>query len=427
MLDIKLLRERPDIVKNDLEKRGEKPRQKDVDEFLRLDNQKRKLLYQIQQDRKVRNALNREIARMKKEGKDISFNKKEIAAINRRVAASEVRLAKLDARLKALHYSFPNILHESVPKGKDEHDNVPVRTWGRIPKFTFRPRNHVDIMESLDLVDLPRAAKIAGSRFFFLKKELALLDLALMRFAIDILLKKEYVLLQPPYMMRREPYEGVTDLTDFETVMYKLENEDLYLIATSEHPLVAMHMGEIIPEDQLPLRYAGFSANFRKEAGTHGKDTKGIFRVHQFNKVEQIVLTRPDESWAEHERLIKTVEEIFQALEIPYRIVNVCTGDIGTVAAKKYDLEAWMPAQNMYREMASCSNCTDYQSRRLGIKYGAEGVGPKGLVHTLNSTAVASRTLVAVLENYQQEDGSVIIPHRLRAYMGGLKKIESRH
>ncbi|MFQ5648252.1 MAG: serine--tRNA ligase [Candidatus Aenigmatarchaeota archaeon] len=424
MLDIKLLRERPDIVKSDLEKRGEKARAKDVDEFLRLDEQKRKLLYKTEQDRKARNAINKEIARMRAEKKDITFNKKQIATINARIAQNEAKLAKLDARLRALRYSFPNILHESVPKGKDESDNKPVRTWGRPPKLGFKPLGHSDLMERLDLVDLPRAAKIAGARFFFLKNELALLDLALMRFGLDMLVKKGYTPVQPPYLMKREPYEGVVDLTDFETVMYKVENEDLYLIATSEHPLVSMHMKETIPEGQLPLRYAGFSANFRKEAGTHGKDTKGIFRVHQFNKVEQLVLTKPEDSWREHERLAGITEELFQKLEIPYRLVNVCTGDIGTVAAKKYDLEAWMPAQAKYREMASCSNCTDYQSRRLAIKYGREGKGPIGPVHTLNSTAVVSRILTAILENYQQADGSVAIPHRLREYMGGLKKIE---
>lgn len=426
MLDIKLLRERPDIVENDLKKRGDKKKLYLLSDFSKLDEQKRKLLFQTEKDRHERNKISIEIARMKREGKDASFNINEMKKVGDRIKSNEEKLQKTDDEVRKLLMGFPNILHDSVPKGRDDTENKVERTWGKKPKLTFKPRDHVDVMESLDLVDLPRAAKISGARFFFLKNELALLDLALMRFGLEMLSKKGFTPIIPPYMMKREPYEGVTDLSDFENVMYKVENEDLYLIATSEHPMVSMHMKETIPEDKLPLRYAGFSTNFRKEAGTHGKDEKGIFRVHQFNKIEQLVLTHPEKSWEEHERLIKNTEEMFQKLEIPYRIVNVCTGDIGTVAAKKYDLEAWMPAQGKYREMASCSNCTDYQSRRLQIKYGTEGEKPKGLVHTLNNTAMVSRVLVAILENFQNKDGSVTIPTALRPYMGGLKKIETK-
>jgi len=245
---------------------------------------------------------------------------------------------------------------------------------------------------------------------------------------LEEMVKKGYTPMEPPFLMRREPYEGVVALSDFEDVLYKIENEDLYLIATSEHPMAAMLMNEVFVTENLPLKLVGVSANFRKEAGAHGKDTRGIFRTHQFNKIEQFVFCKPEDSWKIHEELIRNAEELVQKLGLPYRVVNVCTGDIGTVAAKKYDIEAWMPAQNAYREIISCSNCTDYQARRLNIKYREkEGEPPKGFVHTLNSTALATgRTIVAILENYQNEDGSVMVPEVLRKYMVGIKKIKSQ-
>jgi seryl-tRNA synthetase len=249
--------------------------------------------------------------------------------------------------------------------------------------------------------------------------------MALINFALEELKNKGYVLVEPPFMMRKKPYEGVTDLADFEEMLYKIEEEDLYLIATSEHAIAAMHMNEVLDEKDLPLRYAGISACFRKEAGSHGRDTRGIFRTHQFNKVEQFIFCKPEDSWKMHEELRENAEYLAQKLELPYRLVSVCTGDIGTVAAKKYDLEVWMPAQNSYREIVSCSNCTDYQARRLNIKYREiKGKPPKDFVHTLNSTAIATgRTIVAILENYQQKDGSIIIPTVLRKYMGGIERI----
>jgi seryl-tRNA synthetase len=242
---------------------------------------------------------------------------------------------------------------------------------------------------------------------------------------MEELFKNGYTSIEPPYLMKREAYEGVTALSDFEDVLYKIENEDLYLIATSEHPMAAMFKDEVLKEEELPLKLAGISACFRKEAGAHGKDTRGIFRTHQFNKIEQFVFCTPEESWKLHEELVRNAEELVQKLGLPYRVVNVCTGDIGTVAAKKYDIEAWMPAQNAYREIISCSNCTDYQARRLNIRYREkEGAPTKGFVHTLNSTAIATgRTIVAILENFQQEDGSIAVPKVLRKYMGGIEKI----
>jgi len=320
---------------------------------------------------------------------------------------------------------IPNLLHETVPVGKSDGDNVEIRRWGDVPKFTFQVKDHIDLASNLDIVDIERAGKIAGARFFYLKRELVLLDLALINFALEEMLKKGYAPIEPPFFMRRKAYEGAVALSDFEDVLYKVENEDLYLIATSEHPMAAMFMDEVLKAEDLPLKLAGFSTNFRKEAGAHGKDTRGIFRTHQFNKVEQFVFCRPEDSWKIHEQLIRNAEELVQKLGLAYRVVNVCTGDMGTVAAKRYDVEAWMPAQNAYREMISCSNDTDYQARRLNIKYREkEGEAPKGFVHTLNSTALATgRTMVAIIENYQQEDGSVVIPEVLRKYMGGIKKI----
>jgi seryl-tRNA synthetase len=249
--------------------------------------------------------------------------------------------------------------------------------------------------------------------------------MALMNFAIETLTNKGYTLIEPPCLMKREPYEGVTALGDFADVLYKIENEDLYLIATSEHPMAAMHMNEVLKQEDLPLKLAGVSTCFRKEAGAHGKDTRGIFRTHQFNKIEQFIFCTPEQSWQMHEELARNAEELLQKLELPYRMVNVCTGDIGTVAAKKYDFEAWMPAQSAYREVISCSNCTDYQARRLGIRYREkEGAPPKGFVHTLNSTAIATgRTIVAILENNQQEDGTIRVPAALRKYMGDIENI----
>jgi seryl-tRNA synthetase len=323
---------------------------------------------------------------------------------------------------------MPNLLHETVPAGKDENDNVEIRKWGKTPKFSFPIKGHIDLGLDLDIIDIERAGKTAGARFFYLKNEAVLLDNAIISFALEETGRKGYKPIEPPYLIRRKPYEGVVALSDFEDVLYKIENEDLYLIATAEHPLASMYMDEVLKAEDLPLKLAGFSTNFRKEAGAHGRDTRGIFRTHQFNKVEQFVFCKPEDSWKIHEELICNAEEIVQKLDLPYRVVNVCTGDIGTVAAKKYDIEAWMPAQNAYREIVSCSNCTDYQARRLNIKYREkEGEAPKGFVHTLNSTALATgRTIVAILENYQQKDGSVTVPEALRKYMGRIEKIPSK-
>jgi seryl-tRNA synthetase len=425
MLDIKLIRENPEFVKNNLMKRGNPENSKMLDELITIDGEWRLNLTKLNELRHKRKLITAEIAALKKAGKDASGKVEKAKTIDSEITSIQAEVARAEEKMHDYLMRLPNLLHETVPVGRDENENVQMRTWGTIPKFSFPVKNHIDLGLNLDIIDVERAGKVTGSRFFYLKREGVLLDMALMSFAMEEITKKGYVPVEPPYLMRREPYEGVTALSDFEDVLYKIENEDLYLIATSEHPMAAMLMNEVLKEEDLPLKLAGISACFRKEAGAHGKDTRGIFRTHQFNKIEQFVFCKPEDSWKLHEELIQNAEELIQKLGLPYRVVNVCTGDIGTVAAKKYDIEAWMPAQNAYREIISCSNCTDYQARRLGIRYREkEGAPPKGFLHTLNSTAIATgRTIVALLENFQQEDGSIVVPKVLRRYMHDIEKI----
>jgi seryl-tRNA synthetase len=425
MLDIKLIRENPQFVKNNLMKRGNPENSKMLDELITIDGEWRLNLTKLNEFRHKRKLITAEIAALKKAGKDASGKVEKAKTIDSEITSIQAEVARAEEKSHDYLMRLPNLLHETVPVGKDENENVQMRTWGTIPKFSFPVKNHIDLGLNLDIIDVERAGKVTGSRFFYLKREGVLLDMALMSFAMEEITKKGYVPVEPPYLMRREPYEGVTALSDFEDVLYKIENEDLYLIATSEHPMAAMFMNEVLKGEDLPLKLAGISACFRKEAGAHGKDTRGIFRTHQFNKIEQFVFCKPEDSWKLHEELIQNAEELIQKLGLPYRVVNVCTGDIGTVAAKKYDIEAWMPAQNAYREIISCSNCTDYQARRLGIRYREkEGAPPKGFLHTLNSTAIATgRTIVALLENFQQEDGSIVVPKVLRRYMHDIEKI----
>ncbi|MBS7636327.1 serine--tRNA ligase [Candidatus Bathyarchaeota archaeon] len=425
MLDIKLIREKPEFVRENLQRRGEPEFLRMLDELIECDKLWRQHLTKLNDLRRERNRITMEIAAAKKKGVDATPMVSEAKEIDKEIANLERLVSEYRKKVHNYLMKLPNLLHDSVPIGKDEYDNVTVRTWGEIPRFNFPVKDHIELGLNLDIMDIERAGKIAGARFFYLKREGVLLDIALLNFALEEMVKKGYMPIEPPFMMRRKPYEGVTALSDFEDSLYKIENEDLYLIATSEHPMAAMFMDEVLKAEDLPIKFVGISPNFRKEAGAHGKDTRGIFRTHQFNKVEQFIFCKPMDSWKFHEELIKNAEELVQKLGLPYRVVNVCTGDIGTVAAKKYDIEVWMPAQNAYREIISCSNCTDYQARRLNIRYREkEGEPPKGFVHTLNSTALATgRTIVAILENYQQEDGSVVIPEVLRKYMGGLEKI----
>lgn len=429
MLDMRFIRENVDLIRRNLERRRDSARLETFERFLALDEKNRALQKEVQDLRTQRNRLSREVGKLKKSGQDNPQLVKQANQVNKRISEIEKETDEVQAELRKKQMSIPNMLHESVPYGVDDEGNDVVREWGGRPEYAFKVQSHVDLLQSLDIGDLERAAKVAGARFYYLKNELVMLDLAMQQMALEMLRKKGYTLIYPPFMIRREPYEGVTDLADFEDVMYKIEGEDLYLIATSEHPIAAMYMGEILEPAELPLKLAGVSTCFRKEAGSHGKDTKGIFRVHQFNKVEQFVFSHPDESWQIHEELIRNEEEYVQALKLPYRIVNVCTGDIGIVAAKKYDLDYWFPGQQKYREGGSCSNCTAYQATRLGIKYRVKKGGTeKAFLHTLNSTMMANpRTLVAILEVYQQEDGSVKIPSALHRYLpSGMKEIAPR-
>ncbi len=420
MLDIELIRKNPEIVRADLEKRKDTEKQGFLDKLLALNAVYLEKLIVIQDIRTKRNVLSRQIGDVKKAGGDASLLLSESAKIPLLLEALEVeqqhRIDEINYYLKRL----PNILHESVPVGADETGNVVVGEFGKKPILSFTPKSHVDILQEFDFADLDRGPKISGSRQYFLKGDLVLLEFALQKYALDFMVERGFTPIFPPLMMHRDPYEGVTDLADFENVMYKIQGEDLYLIATSEHPLTAMYQDEIFEFGQLPLKHCGISSCFRKEAGTHGKDEKGIFRVHTFNKIEQIVICEPSESWQFHEQLLQNAKDFFLSLGFHFRIINICTGDIGTVAAKKYDIEVWYPVQNAYREVVSCSNCTDYQARRLGIRVrGKEKNYPP---HTLNATCVAtSRALVAILENFQQKDGTIKIPDVLVPYMNGKK------
>ena len=416
MITARYARENIDAIRASLQKRC---MEYDVDRLLKLDEEWRGLKTETQKLQEERNRTSLEISELKKRKSgqaDALIG--AMAEIKKGIEANEKKMSEYEADISKLLMGLPNTLHESVPYGESGDDNVLVRTHGK-PSARPNAKGHEEIATGLGMLDIERAAKVAGARFYYLKGDLALLDLSLTRFAIDMLSNKGFVPVIPPFMMREEAYRGVTSLDDFEKVIYKSVSDEgtMKMISTSEHPMAAMYMNEVLDKKDLPIKLAGISPCFRVEAGTHGKDTKGIFRVHQFNKVEQFVFSRQEDSWRIFDELIGNSEEIFKALGIPYRIVNICTGDIGIVAAKKYDLEGYMPVQGKYRELVSCSNCTDWQSMRLDIKYD-EG-GKRKYVHTLNSTAIAvERTIVAIIENYANDDGTITVPDALAGYMG---------
>ena len=414
MLDIKLIRENPKLIEENLKRRQDPEKLKLLKSLIKNDMEYRETLQRQESLKHKKNIVTREIAKTKDKKKIVEMKK-----VSKEIGILDKKQKELKQKLNSALLGIPNMLHESVPYGKSDEDNVEIRSWGKAPNFDFKPQNHMEILQCLELIDSERAAKVAGTGFFYLKEDLALLDLALQRFTIDFLRKRGYVLVEPPFMINRKAYEGMIDPTDFEMVTYKLEKENLYLIATSEHPLGAMFMDDVFNKNELPKRFIGISSCFRKEIGMHGKYTKGLFRMHQFNKIEQFIFCLPEDSWNLFEELQKNSEDLYQALGLHYRVVNICTGDIGTIAAKKYDIEVWM-ADGKFREIGSNSNCTDYQARRLNIKYRErEGQAPKGFVHTLNNTAIAtSRTIIAILEQFQQKDGSVAIPKVLQPYMG---------
>jgi len=426
MLDINLIRVNPKAVEKDLEKRGDKEKQAWLKDLIKKDQCWRSLKQEIDALRQKRNQTTAKIDKARQQGKDITALIAEAKKIPAQLKEKEETAQQL--RVKADYYlmRLPNVLHSSVPKGKDDTENRVIRKWGKAKKPGFPVKHHGQLAQELGIADFERAVKISGTGFFFLKGPLALLDFALQRLAIDMLLEKGFTLIQPPFMMRRSPYTGVTDLADFESVMYKIDSEDQYLIATSEHPMAAMHSNEILEEGQLPIKLAGTSACFRREIGKHGLDERGLFRVHQFNKIEQFVFCKPEDSWQWHTALLKNAEGFLRKLKIPYNVTNVCTGDMGSVASKKYDVNGWSPREGKYIELMSCSNCTSYQAARLGIKYRKKS-GEKELVHTLNSTMVATtRTLRCILENCQTKKGTIKVPAALQKYMNGLKEIKAQ-
>ncbi|MCI4365639.1 MAG: serine--tRNA ligase [Thermoplasmata archaeon] len=424
MIDLDLVRKEPAKVEENLARRKNPVYVRLLAEVREKDAEWRTCLQQADEVRRRRNDLSRRIAEARTKAtpsEELESEAKKLPDTLRAIESQESEL--LHAR-DALLRRLPNLMDDSVPFGTDDSQNVVVSTWGEPLHGGAALKSHGEVLEGLGMAEFDRARRVSGAGFYYLRGAVVLLDLALQRFALDLLAGRGFTPVAPPYVLRRAPYEGVTDLADFENVMYKLEAEDLYLIATSEHPLAALYLGEILDEDALPIRLAGVSPCFRKEIGGHGVDQKGIFRVHQFQKVEQFVFCRPEDSATILEELRANAEEVFRQLGVPYRVVNVCTGDLGSVAAKKYDVEAWFPRQQAFREVVSCSNCTDYQARRLGIRLGKAGRPGKLVPHTLNSTAVAtSRGLAVILEQYQQPDGSVTIPEVLRPYLGGLRAL----
>jgi len=427
MLDIKLIREHPEVVRVNLEKRGAVEKLKMLGDLIEYDKKWRQLLTEVNKLRHRRKIVTAEIASLKKKGKDVNKKLEQARKIPEKIERLEKQVKKYKERADRILLGLPNILHESVPVGRDESENVVVKTWGEPSKFDFEPKNHLEIAMNLGLIDAERAAKVAGHGFYYLKGEMALLDYAILNYTINFMRKRGYLLIEPPFMMRKKPYLGVIDLEFFGDQLYKIEKEDLYLIATSEHPMAAIFMDEVINKENLPIKLVGVSPCFRKEVGAHGKYTKGLFRMHQFNKVEQFIFCLPEDSWKLHEELQKNAEDLYKSLGLHFRVVNVCTGDIGMIAAKKYDIEVWM-SDGEYREVGSNSNCTDYQARRLNIRFREkEGQAPAGFVYTLNNTALAtSRTMMAILEQFQQKDDSVIIPKVLRPFMGGIEKMGPR-
>ena len=416
MLDPKILRDSPDKIRKMLKDRAV---EFDIDALVDTDKKRREFIIKTDELRKKKNQVSLQISEKKKAGENTSEILDDMKKVSSELATLEVTQTKIEQEYAKLAYTIPNLIHESVPIGADATTNKEIRKWGNVPRFDFQIQDHVDLSDNLDLVDLERAAKVSGARFYYLRNELVRLNQALINFALDFLSEKNYSLVQPPYLIKRKAMEGAIIAEDFEDVIYKIQDEDLYLIGTSEHAIAAMHSGEIIDGKLLPIRYAGVSPCFRKEAGAHGKDQKGIFRVHQFEKVEQFVFSRPEESWNEHEKMIQTAEEFYQKLEIPHKVMLLSSGDMGKISAKTYDIEAWMAGQNAYREIVSCSNCLDYQARRLKIRFRDKTNEDTQYLHTLNSTLVAtSRVLVSILENFQTKDGHINVPKALQNYIG---------
>jgi len=422
MLDRRMLRNEFAEVKAKLEKRGEDL--SELEKFESLDERRRKMIQEVEQLKAKRNDTSKHISELKRNKEDASELIEEMQTVSKKIRELDEELSEIDGELDQIMLGIPNIPHESVPVGEDEEDNEEVRRWGELPEFSFLPQAHWDIGTNLGIVDFERAAKVAGSRFVFYKGLGARLERALINFMMDYHNDHHgYEEMIPPYLVNRESMTGTGQLPKFEEDAFLIDEWDYFLIPTSEVPVTNFHRDEILSVDDLPKKYVAYSACFRSEAGSAGRDTRGLIRQHQFNKVELVQFVKPEDSYEMLEQLTGHAEKILQLLGLPYRVMNMCTGDLGFTAAKKYDIEVWIPAQNKYREISSCSNFEAFQARRAGLRY-RDKDGKVKFVHTLNGSGLAvGRTLTAILENYQQEDGSVVIPEVLRPYMGGMEKI----
>lgn len=414
MIDIKLLRENPEIIKENQKKRGMNT--SEIDKFIEFDTKWRELKYDVDILRSKRNKISEEINLIKKSGKNAESLIKEAKEIPLKLEELNNNLKILDQKRNEILENIPNIIDKSVPVG-DASKNKIIEVIGKPKKHNFNAKGHEELLINLDMLNMDKASEVAGARFYYLKKDIVKLNQAIINFSLDLLEKKKFNLIQPPFMLRKEALNKAIPLNAFEEMIYKIEGEDLYLIGTAEHAINAYYINETINKERLPLRFAGISSCFRKEAGSHGKDTKGIFRIHQFEKIEQFVFCKPENSWKEFEILLNNTKELFKKLEIPFRIVLLSSQDMGRVPSKTIDIEGWFPVQGEYRELASCSNCLDYQARRSNTRY--EENGEMKFVHTLNNTAIATeRMIVCIVENYQQKDGSIKIPKVLQKYMG---------
>ncbi len=422
MLDVKVLRENLDEVKARMATRGGRI---DWNEFVALDRERRDALANIERLKEKKNRLSGEIGKVKKSGADPTTLMPEVEEVSEAIRSSEGPLAEIEAKFERFMLSLPNLPNPSVQIGKNENDNREVRCWGEPPKFDFEPKNHWDIGEELAILDFTRAAKIAGARFAVYRDAGARLERALINFMLDLHTSENgYREMLPPALVNRTSLIGTGQLPKFEEDLFHLAPGDYFLIPTAEVPLTNLHRDEMLEKDELPIKYVAYTPCFRSEAGSYGKDVRGLIRLHQFNKVEMVKFCEPETSYEELESMVRNAEEVLKRLKLPYRVVELCTGDMGFASAKTYDLEVWLPGQNAYREISSCSNCEDFQARRANIRYRKEKKGRPLFVHTLNGSGLAvGRTLVALLENYQQKDGSVVIPDALRPYMGGLDQI----
>ncbi len=420
MLDIKLIRQDPDFVRDSLLKKGADAAA--IGDILRLDEQRRKLLFEAESLRAERKQASKELGRMAQRPAELTARMREVAG---KIKALDGQIQGIEEELNQVLLNLPNLVHESVPLGQNESENVVLRHWGQLQEFSFQPLPHWEIGERLGIIDFDRGAKLSGSRFYVLKGLGSRLERALIDFMIDLHTGEHgYTEVATPYLVRREVMEGTGQLPKFEEELYRCDLDDLFLIPTAEVPVVNLHRDEVLEPGALPLYYTGYTACFRREAGAAGRDTRGMTRVHQFNKVELVKFTEPDASYGELDKLVADAEDVLHRLEIPHRVTMLCSGDLGFASTKTYDIDAWCPGQGKYVEVSSCSNCESFQARRANIRYRPAPEAKPEFVHTLNGSGIAvGRTFAAILENYQQPDGSVIMPQVLRPYMGGVELI----